>query len=84
MISDILPKLRSLQQKYFVLQVIPRVDVWLVESADEIFQGLDVACHMLNPVLKKELQNITVEINLNNSTPFICFQEYSILVRFGF
>lgn len=63
MISDILPKLRSLQQKYFVLQVIPRVDVWLVESADEIFQGLDVACHMLNPVLKKELQNITVEIN---------------------
>lgn len=63
MISDILPKLRSLQQKYFVLQVIPCVDVWLVESADEIFQGLDVACHMLNPVLKKELQNITVEIN---------------------
>lgn len=63
MISDILPKLRSLQQKYFVLQVIPRVDVWLVESADKIFQGLDVACHMLNPVLKKELQNITVEIN---------------------
>lgn len=63
MISDILPKLWSLQQKYFVLQVIPRVDVWLVESADEIFQGLDVACHMLNPVLKKELQNITVEIN---------------------
>lgn len=63
MISDILPKLRSLQQKYFVFQVIPRVDVWLVESADEIFQGLDVACHMLNPVLKKELQNITVEIN---------------------
>lgn len=63
MISNILPKLRSLQQKYFVLQVIPRVDVWLVESADEIFQGLDVACHMLNPVLKKELQNITVEIN---------------------
>lgn len=63
MISDILPKLRSLQQKYFVLQVIPRVDVWLVESADEIFQGLDVACHMLNPVLKKEIQNITVEIN---------------------
>lgn len=63
MISDILPKLRSLQQKYFVLQVIPRVDVWLVESADEIFQGLDVACHMLNPVLEKELQNITVEIN---------------------
>lgn len=63
MISDILPKLRSLQQKYFVLQVIPRIDVWLVESADEIFQGLDVACHMLNPVLKKELQNITVEIN---------------------
>lgn len=63
MIFDILPKLRSLQQKYFVLQVIPRVDVWLVESADEIFQGLDVACHMLNPVLKKELQNITVEIN---------------------
>lgn len=63
MISDIFPKLRSLQQKYFVLQVIPRVDVWLVESADEIFQGLDVACHMLNPVLKKELQNITVEIN---------------------
>lgn len=63
MISDILPKLRSLQQKYFVLQVIPRVDVWLVESADEIFQGLDVACHMLNPILKKELQNITVEIN---------------------
>lgn len=63
MISDILPKLRSLQQKYFVLQVIPRVDVWLVESADEIFQGLDIACHMLNPVLKKELQNITVEIN---------------------
>lgn len=63
MISDILTKLRSLQQKYFVLQVIPRVDVWLVESADEIFQGLDVACHMLNPVLKKELQNITVEIN---------------------
>lgn len=63
MIFDILPKLRSLQQKYFVLQVIPRVDVWLVESADEIFQGLDVACHMLNPVLKKEIQNITVEIN---------------------
>lgn len=70
MISDILPKLRSLQQKYFVLQVIPRVDVWLVESADEIFQGLDVACHMLNPVLKKELQNITVEIIQHHSFVF--------------
>lgn len=61
MISDILPKLRSLQQKYFVLQVIPRVDVWLVESADEIFQGLDVACHMLNPVLKKNYKTLQLK-----------------------
>lgn len=63
MISYILPKLWSLQQKYFILQIIPCVDVWLVERADEILQGLDVACHMLNPILKKKKKNITGEIN---------------------
>lgn len=78
MISYILPKLWSLQQKYFILQIIPCVDVWLVERADEILQGLDVACHMLNPILKKKKKTLQVKsikiIQQHSTTKSFVFQ----------
>lgn len=53
-LSYVFPELWSLQQKHFILQIVPGVDVGLMEGADKILQGLYIPCNMLDTILCME------------------------------
>lgn len=53
-LSYVFPELWSLQQEHFILQVVPGVDVGLMEGANKILQGLYIPCHMLDTILCME------------------------------